>query len=166
MQTQIKILENLFYDKILLYQELVECLKEEREYLTEADMDILWEVSAKKQDIVLRIETIREKIIEMLSGVCIDHGMDLSSFSLSEALSFVPAQYRLQLRKLYLTLANLKEETRQRSLENKNFVKKSLDFLDELLGILTNASKDGTLYDGQGSLSGKSATNLLLHREV
>jgi len=166
MQTQIKMLENFFYDKILLYQELVEYLKKERDYLTKTDMDVLWEISAKKQDIVFRIETIREKILAALSELSVEHGMDVSSFSLAKVVSLIPSAQRVGLRKIYLTLVGLKTETRQLSRENKVFVEQSLDFLDELITVIAGSSGKKCLYDGGGSLNSKGHSNLLLYREV
>jgi len=101
MQKQIKMLENFFCDKILLYQELVEYLKKERDYLTKTDMDVLWEVSAKKQDIVFHIEIIREKILAALSELSVEHGMDVSSFSLAKVVSLIPSAQRVGLRKMW-----------------------------------------------------------------
>jgi hypothetical protein len=166
MQTQIKMLENFFYDKILLYQELVEYLKKERDYLTKTDMDVLWEISAKKQDIVFRIETIREKILAALTELSVEHGMDVSSFSLAKVVSLIPSTQRVGLRKIYLTLVGLKTQTRQLSAENKVFIEESLDFLDEIMSIIAGFRAGNSLYDGGGVVKTKGHSNLLFCREV
>jgi flagellar biosynthesis/type III secretory pathway chaperone len=166
MQTPIKTLEELFYQKIMLYQELADCLDQEREFLVKTDMDALWEISDKKQAIVTHIESVRGKILSTLSEASIDHGMNAGSFSLAKVLSLIPSEARAPFRKANLSLANLKAETRQRSQENKLFVEQSLDFLDELIGILTNTGKKNEVYSKGQVLPNKAQGNLLLHREV
>ena len=167
METRFERLEKLFFEKIILYQELVEALKEERNLLINTDMDALWEISEKKQAIVPRIEVVREKILKTLSQGAVTHQMDGASFSLSNVLSRIPRQERERFRKPYLSLVKLKAETRQRSQENKRFVEKSLDFLDELIGILACAGGSNDMYTNDGGISSnKSQANLLLHKEV
>jgi hypothetical protein len=92
--------------------------------------------------------------------------MDGASFSLTTVLSLIPKEQRERFRKPYLTLVNLKAETRQRSQENKRFVEKSLDFLDELIGILADAGKSNHTYTNGGVSSNTNQANLLLHKEV
>jgi hypothetical protein len=166
METRFKTLEKLFFEKILLYQELVGYLKEERKLLIETDMDALWEISEKKQTIVPRIEAVREKMLAILSEGAIDHQMDGASFSLTTVLSLIPHEERERFRKPYLSLVNLKAETSERNQENKRFVEKSLDFLDDLIGILASAGGSNDMYNNNGVSSNKSHANILLHKEV
>lgn len=166
MKAPIKTLEDLFYEKIMLYQDLVECLKQEREFLIKTDMDALWEISDKKQSIVPRIEAVREKALAALSEASIDHGMYVSSFSLATVLSLIPPVERKRFKKAYLSLVRLKTETRQRSRENKQFIEQSLDFLDQLISIIANGHTAEPLYNGCGSLDSNGPANLLLTREV
>ncbi len=166
METAIQALEALFYQKIMAYQELVECLKHEREVLAEADIDSLWEISDKKHSIVSRMEDLRGKILTALSEAAIDHRMDAVSFDLARVYSLIPSMHAERIKTAYLSLVNLKGEIRQRSQENKIFIKESLDFLDELIGIITGANKPKPLYDNGRSLTSKHHANVLLHREV
>lgn len=166
MQTPIQTLEDLFYEKIMLYQELVDCLSQEKDFLIKTDIDALWEISDKKLAVVKRIESVRGKILSTLSDASIDHGMDVTSFSLTSLLSLIPREARSPFRKAHLSLVGLKAEIRQRSQENKVFVEQSLDFLDELIGILTNAGGTNDVYTKGRILPNKTQGPVLLHREV
>ena len=166
MQTQIEILKNLFYEKIMLYRDLVECLRRERDLLIRTDIDALWEVSDRKQSIGARIGDVRGEILKALSDAAIDHDMDSSSFRLSTVLSLIPGRDRVGFKKPYLSLVSLKSETRQRSQENKLFIEQSLAFLDELITLIANTDQAESLYDKGGCLNSKGHKNLLLHREV
>ncbi|MBW2019135.1 MAG: flagellar protein FlgN [Deltaproteobacteria bacterium] len=166
MQAAIQTLENLFYEKILLYQDLVECLKRERSSLIKTDIDGLWEISDEKQALVSRIEAVRKRILEVLSEASIDHGMNVSLFRLANVLSLIPREHRGRFKKAYLSLVSLKGEIHQRSQENKLFIEESVRFLDELIGIIAGADQPKPVYNHARSLTSKGHTNLLLHKEV
>lgn len=166
MKTQVDTLETLFHEKIMLYQDLVECLRREREILIKNDIDALWEVSGKKESIVSRVEALRNKMLMVLSEAGIDHGMDVTSFDLARVFSLIDREQHNGLHKAYSSLVNLKGEIRRRSQENKLFVEECLDLLDDLIGILANTAKPGDVYDNNGVSRVKGQANLLLHREV
>jgi len=166
METTLNILEDLFHEKIMLYQELVKSLQRERALLKETDMDQLWDISMKKQSLVSRIETVRSRILETLSEASFDHDMDVASFSLATVLSLLPPGARDRLRTVYLSLMTLKTETRQRSQENKLFVEQRLDFLDELINIIANTDRAENVYDKSGTINGNGPANMLLSSEV
>jgi flagellar biosynthesis/type III secretory pathway chaperone len=166
MQTAIRTLENLFYEKILQYQDLVECLKKEHTVLIKTDMDGLWEIADEKQLIVSRIEALRSKILTALSEAAIDYPMDAVSFDLARVYSLIPSTHRERFKKPYLSLVGLKDDIQQRSQENRLFVEECLSFLDELMGIIADTGKQDAVYDNGRSSSNKKQANLLLHREV
>jgi flagellar biosynthesis/type III secretory pathway chaperone len=166
MQTAIQTLENLFYEKILLYQELAECLEKERNVLINTDMDGLWEIADEKQSIVSRMEALRSKILTALSEAAIDCHMDAVSFDLTRVYSLIPRMHRERFKKPYLSLVGLKDDIQRRSLENRLFIEECLSFLDELIGIIADTGKQDTVYDNGRSSRNKNQANLLLHREV
>ena len=166
MEAAFETLENLFYEKILLYQDLVECLKRERNSLMKTDIDGLWEISDEKQSIISRIETVRGKILAAMSQASIDHGMNVSLFRLANVFSLIPRVHRARFKKAYLFLLSLKGEIEQRSRENKLFIEESLNFLDELIGIISGADKPGPVYNNDRCLTSQPHANLLLHKEV
>ena len=166
MQTPIQTLENLFHEKILLYQDLVECLKKEHDVLINTDVDALWEIAHEKQSIAARIETLRGKMLTALSEAAIDHRTDAVSFDLAHVYSLIPRMHRERFKKAYLSLVNLKGEIRRRSQENRLFIDECLNFLDELIGIIADTGKRNDVYTNGRFSRNKGQANLLLHREV
>jgi flagellar biosynthesis/type III secretory pathway chaperone len=166
MKTSIQTLENLFHEKILLYQDLVECLKRERDVLINTDMDALWEIADQKQSAVSRIESVRGKILSALSEATVDHRMDAVSFDIARVYSLISHMHGERIKKPYLSLVNLKGEIQRRSQENRLFIEECLNFLDELIGIIADTGKPKDVYDNGRSLRNKGQANLLLHREV
>jgi len=166
MKTAIETLENLFYEKILLYQDLVECLKRERDVLINTDMDALWEIADQKQSVISRIEAVRDKILSALSEAAVVHRMDAVSFDLASVYSLIPNMHAERIKKSYLSLVNLKGEIQRRSQENRLFIEECLNFLDELIGIIADTGKQNAVYDNGRVSRKKDQANLLLHREV
>ena len=166
METAIQTLGDIFYEKTLLYQELVECLKKERDILVNTDIDALWEIADEKHSIVSCIETVRGKILTALSEASIDHRMDGASFDLAHVYSLVPRVHGERLKKSYLSLVSLKGEIQRRSQENRLFIEDCLNFLDDLIGTIANTGEQEFAYDNGRVSARKGQANLLLHKEV
>jgi flagellar biosynthesis/type III secretory pathway chaperone len=158
-------IECLFQEKLLLYRDLLEVLKQERKRILDTDVDSLWEISRKKQEIAGKIEGLRREVLAILTEASIDHDMDGSSFQVPKILSLVPEKIGLGLKNLNLSLTAIKGEINNRVKENKRLVEECLDMLDELIGIIANAGRAESVYD-KGRPPANTKTNLLLHKEV
>lgn len=166
MQETIDSLERLFHEKILLYQDIKECLKRERDCLLRTDIDGLWQIAEEKHSIVSGIEGVRGRIMALLSGASTGDGMSESSFIQGDLFSLIPKEHRGRFKMAYLSLAALKDEIRQMGLENRLFIQESLDFMDELIAMLAGVDKIRPTYNNSRSLECRGHANLLLHREV
>lgn len=82
-------LENLIYEKIILYNDLLHCLERERETLIKIDMDNLWDISKEKEEICSKINAVRQEIISTLGLK-----MDPKDFLPSRILDVIPKARR------------------------------------------------------------------------
>ena len=158
-------IETLFHDKILLYNDLLEVLDWEKKSILNLDVDALWKISDQKKKLSIKIEAVRQSILNVLTDASIPHDMDLVSFQTSKVLGMMPEPIRERLGKAHVTLVSLKNEIRGRLEENKRFVGEYLDVLDELIGIITGNGSTGPIY-GRRPHPEKFNTNLLLHKAV
>ncbi len=160
-------IETLFHEKILLYGDLLDVLEQEKKSITEIDIEGLWGISEKKQQIASKIEDIRKKIIHTLKDASPSHGMDVDEdqFEISRILSVVPSEIAERLKKVHVTLISLKNNIQVLLSENKRFVGEYLNVLDDLIGIITDSGSPGEIY-GKDRCSGRLNSQLLLHREV
>ncbi|MBW1698327.1 MAG: flagellar export chaperone FlgN [Deltaproteobacteria bacterium] len=158
-------IETLFHEKILLYRDLLETLKQEKESIFKIDVDALWRISDKKQRIASEIEGVRRKILDQLAKASIPHGMDVTTFQVGKILSVLPDTLSQRLRKAHVTLVSLKNEVQNRLEENKGYVGEYLSVLDELIGIITDAGTPKPVY-GKNRCPEALTTNLFLHKEV
>ena len=156
----IESLEKFFYQKIMLYDDLLDCFKKERESLINVDLDKLWAISKEKEAICSKITSIREEIISAASP-----GIDQKSFNLNQILDVIPAKNRDKFQKLYQALMKSENEIEVLRKENAIFIDDSLRFLDEMISIITGDTKSKTMYDDKCHLS-RSGANILLSREA
>ena len=156
----IQSLEKLFFKKIMLYNDLLHCFKEERESLINIDLDNLWNISKEKEELCSKIESIRKEIIST-----VNLGIDEESFNPNQILDVIPGKSKAKFQKLYLTLIKLKTEIEVLRKENMIFIDDSLRFLDEMISIITGEETSKIMYNDKCHLS-QSGTNILLSREV
>ncbi|MBW2036816.1 MAG: flagellar export chaperone FlgN [Deltaproteobacteria bacterium] len=166
MDETMEVLKGLFHEKMLLYQELVACLKREHRALFSIDVDTLWKIAEEKESVVSEIEGIRGRILSVLSEASIVHGMDTFSFDLMRVYSLIPGIYRGSFKNVCLSIARLGNEARTHSRENRLFIEECLGFLDDLIAVIADTGRPGGVYDNGDFSGNKGQVNLLLHREV
>lgn len=156
----LKSLEELFYQKIMLYHDLLSCFKEEREALVNIEMEKLWAISREKEELGQKIASTREEIISLL-GLDID----IQAFNADHIFKTIPDSKRPQFQKLTMAIIKLKDEIGVLRKENMNFIDDSLTFLDEMISILTGNGKQKETYNVKCRLD-KTRHTMLLDREV
>ena len=156
----IQSLERLFYQKIVLYNDLLDCFKNERESLINIDLDKLWSISKEKEEICSKINSIQHEIISILNPE-----IDQKSFSPKHILHLIPGKDRAKFQKLDMTLLKLKAELEVLRKENMIFINDSLQFLDEMMSIIVGETKSQIMYNDRCHIS-KSGTKILLSREA
>jgi len=153
-------LEKLFYKKIMLHNDLFHCLKKEKQSLINIDMDKLWPISQEKEKLCAKIESIRREITSVVS-----QRTDKRTFDLNTIMGLIPMKNRAAFEKLYLRLIKLRRDNEALRKENKILIDDSLQFLDEMLLILTGRTKNSMVYNKKCDLK-KIDINILPGREV
>jgi len=156
----VALIEKNFYEKIMLYNDLLHCFRQESESLLNIDLDKLWGISKEKEEICANISTARHNVMAAV-------GMqgDQKSFDLNRIMDLIPRECKAEFQKLYLRLIKLKSEIEVLRKENMIFVNNSLQFLDEIMAIITGESGSGMNYNDKCHVS-KSGSHLFLNREV
>ena len=159
-ENTIQLLEKLFFTKIMLYHDLLDFFNKEKESLINVDLDNLWNISKEKEEICLKIQSIQQEIISTVNP-----GMEQQPFSLNQILNMIPGDRRALFQKEYLALMKLKNEIKALRKENIILVDDSLQFLDEMISVITGECKSSIMYNDKCHLS-QPGTNLLLSREA
>jgi flagellar biosynthesis/type III secretory pathway chaperone len=155
----------LFQEKLLLYQELAELMKQEKKQIVGADVASLWKMSEKKQRLAEDIEKNRSRILDAATAVSIDHGMTPRSFQAFRFLSLLPAEQRRRLSGAASLLLTLKKEIRTISVESKQYIESKLGMIDELISIMTGREHRSRGY-GATSIDTRSGSPMLFQKEV
>lgn len=156
----VQMIENLFYQKILLYNDLLHCFKEERASLVQIDVDKLWPIAKEKEDLCDRIESIRQTIA---SAVFPDE--ERRPFHADEVIQRMPHEYRDKFRQLSIRLTELKREIDMIRKESKVFIEESLTFLDEMIAVISGKTQSRATYNHKCGFK-RSHSSFLLNREV
>jgi len=157
---RVQLLKDLFHKKIILSNDLLHCLNRERESLINMDLDSLWSISKEKEDICSKIESIREEIFSALNP-----GIDQRFLTSHHILELLPEEHKATFRKLFQTLVKLKGEIEVIRKENMIFIDDSLQFLDEMISILTGKTTSKMVYNDRCHWR-RSGANVLLSREA
>ena len=134
MGTEIRLHPDVQENRIALLNDLLECLKREREILTDLDVQDLWTVVEEKQGILQALEALPSRGPGMRS-----HG---ESGEAEPNVVEDPASTR--------TIDRLKGEIRERARENAEFIQDSLQFVDELVGLIAGVPMDNGVYGPNG----------------
>lgn len=166
MESSADRIANLINDKILLFKDLVEILKDEKNSIVDIDVDSLWAFSEKKQKIASKIENIRKEILEILTDEKIHHDMELSSFRLSKVLDLIPSETKERLTQANVTIILLKKEVNHLATENKKFIQEYLGVMDELIGTISNVGDPPPVYGKTKYAGKKKRSSYMLNTEV
>jgi hypothetical protein len=153
-------IEKLFYKKIMLYNDLLYCFEEERKYLIRIDLNKLWGLSKEKDEICAQIKSIRREM-----SVAVNLENDPDAFSLNLVMDLIPEKYTDKFKKLYLRILKLKGEIEILRKQNILYIDDSLEFLDEMISIITGETDSGYIYNDRCHFN-KSGSRSFLAREV
>ena len=156
----IGLVETLLFKKIMLYNDLLHYFKEERESLISIDVDKLWRISKEKEKVCSEIISTRQEIISAV-GSKEDH----QSFNLNRIMECIPGKHKTDFQKLYLRILKLKGEIEVLRIQNMTVIDDSLDFMDEIISIITGETESRIIYNDKCRFS-KSGPNLFLNREI
>ncbi|MFC1822935.1 flagellar export chaperone FlgN [Thermodesulfobacteriota bacterium] len=144
-------IEGLDRHKILLLQDLLHCLKQERENLINLDLDCLWEVMEEKNRLLTAIAENEAQLEKMRNEVS-------RNGEKPDAESLIPGS-------LSLKIHNLQGKIRTRVKGNVAFIQESLEFFDEIISIFTMGGRVEHSY-GHLTKNQKEFSPLIYHREV
>ncbi len=153
-------IEKLFYKKIMLYNDLLHCFEEERRSLIRIDLNKLWRLSKEKDEYCAQIKSIRR---EMSVAVNLDNEQD--AFNLNLVMDHIPGKYTDKFKKLYLRILKLKGEIEILRKQNILYIDDSLEFLDEMISIITGETDSRYIYNDRCHFN-KSGSRSFLTGEV
>lgn len=157
---KIQALEALFMKKIALYSELQDCLEKERNYLIQMDLDNLWKISQQKDSLCAVLASTREELL-----VILNRDKTEPFPGMSEINAMLPKERKFFFQDLFYSVSTLKNEVESFRKENVRYVEDSLQFIDEMIEIITGETHNSDVYDRKCRFK-KMENTLLLRGEV
>jgi FlgN protein len=154
------VIEKFFYEKIMLYNDLLHCFEAERKALIDIDINRLWDLSKEKDEICETIKSIRMAILASLHPAD-----DQESFHLNRIMDVIPKKQKDKFEKLYLKILKIKGEIEILRKQNILYIDDSLNFMDEMISILSGEDESGFIYNDRCHYS-PSGPHQFLNREV
>jgi len=160
-------LENMFQEKLLLFKELEKILEQEKNYIVDMDVDSLWKVTERKNQIALEIEQIREGILDLIEKNNITLNMGPKFLSLSYVINSLPfsAKLKLNLKKIKVQLDTVKEELTSLASENKRYADEYLSVINDIFSTITGSENQGQ-YTNSGRVLKDKTEKYLVRAEV
>jgi hypothetical protein len=152
-------------DKKSLYLRLLSALEEEREILKRSDLDALWKMNDKKNEIASDIESARKNIIKVFTGSGIKNKLTVKNFDFDEFLTLIEGEddYK-DLLKSSMELKVIKTNVYNAQSVNRQFVDEYLQMLEELVSVIANNGFNRT-YSRKNAYPAKSG-GLILNQEA
>ena len=153
-------IEKLFYKKIMLYNDLLYCFEEERKSLISIDINKLWKLSKEKDEICAQLKSIRREM-----SVAVNLEDKPNAYNLRLIMDLIPGKCADKFKKLYLRILKLKGEIEILRKQNILYIDDSLEFMDEMISILTGENESRSIYNDRCHFK-PSGPRLFLNREV
>ncbi len=160
-------IEKMLNEKLSLYRQMNDLLKEEREFIANIDVDSLWKSAEQKKQIGRDIEKIRYDILSCLTEKLGFSDMDIRSFSVSHLIRTLPIsnENKKRFRQMKLAIEAEKNELQQAAQDNKKYVREYLLVIDDIMSVAVDRP-DQAQYSYGGIMSNAKASNCLIHAEV
>ncbi len=156
--TIIQSIRKMIEKKISLYHDLLRCFQEERTALLQVDVTALWHISSEKDALCSEISLLRKEITTAAAP-----WIQLDPFDLNALFPVVPKAHYSSLNRAGQVLVRLKREIEGLRRHNMIFMNDSLQFLDDMMAIISRAGKSGapTVYNRRCSLNQGKSMHLL-----
>lgn len=151
MNSSFKEINKAYERKLSLLQELLDCLKRERENLIELNLEAIWALMEEKQGVLEAIEETGKEIERIRENTPPE---TTESGKVQSMLVSFSAK-----------INKLKEEIRVRVKENVEFIQDTLGFFDELISIFISGARPEPAYNPIRR-SKHESPSLIYHREV
>jgi flagellar biosynthesis/type III secretory pathway chaperone len=154
-------MEALMAEKERCLSDLIGCFEDERRFLLKVDLDALAGVSRRKEAVAMTLSALNDKIRCTARSESPDIGVEPRQVADGELKS----SRRSHFEHLQLKLKGLERDVALRRMENRAIINESIEFLDDLLAILTGNDAKKETYDQTRRVRPKKQP-LLIHREV
>ncbi len=151
-------IEEMIENKISLYHDLRRFFNEEHSALIHVDVTALWQISSEKESLCLEIMRLRQDITSAAAPY-----VQLKPFDLKTLFTVIPRERLGSFHILNQRFERLKKEIEDLRKHNMVFINDSLEFLDNMMSIISRVGKSEApvVYNRRCSLNHGKTTRIL-----
>lgn len=160
-------IENIVQEKLLLYETLKKVLVQEKKCIIDMDVDFLWEIAERKNQLVAEVQNARERMLSLLREHHVRLETDSKSFNLYQIIKSLPfsKKFKSDLKKYKIKLDLIKQELSTTASENRRYVNEHLSVINGIFATIVNS--EGTdQYTPSGLILNNSSVKRLIAEEV
>jgi hypothetical protein len=169
LENDLNELYQLLEQEISRYQQLIEVLKKESEYLREDSTDSLMKTVKEIEYHTEMILSLEDTIKKWIGKILSRFGKEEVEQTFSALLLVLPSSYHRQISSYQRTLSRLKGWVKQINDRNKAFIREYLTFWADLVSMLINPVVESQSYLYHGSIGNRKSfapLPIALNREV
>ncbi len=156
-------LEKLFLEMLGSFNTLKAVCEQEKNSLSDIDIDTLWKTVAQKKTLTAQLQNIRENVFSLLEQNSIMAHHQSQTTPLSEIITALPLplKTKAELKQTVIRINIIKEEIKAIALENTQFTNEALSVAKGMIAMLTGAG-NMPQYSRMGQINGSHPTDRYL----
>ena len=160
-------IKDFFQEKMQLYQTLKKVLEQEKKCIFDIDVEFLWDISERKNQLVTQIQSLRESLSALLEDHHISIPENRMALDFSQIIKSLPfdEEIKSQLKKEKVKLDLLKSEISDLAKENRRYVNEHLSIISDIFSTVVNSGNNDQ-YNPFGKISNNASAKRLIREEV
>jgi hypothetical protein len=156
-QDDVQWIEERIEKKKQLYQKLRDCFDKEREALIQVEIDALWKISSEKDAVCMEISQVKKELADAAVSWC------PPPFDLNRFYARLPRTGRQTFSRSVRAITVLKKEIDMMRQHNMAFMNESLQFMDQVMVLLSGGGKNHgpAVYNRQCSFNSRKPVRFL-----
>lgn len=142
----------------------LDLLRRQKEYLLANRIDDFRATVSQQEELMEEIRTLEEKRVAKVREIAASTGLKEDEVTLTRLIEITLGDVSAELKDLKKELSQLVERIRKMSRINALLIKRSLNFIQQSIGWMIDASDITQVYDPNGRATRQTGTNLMVNK--
>ncbi len=139
-------------------------LNQQKKFLLADQIEQFQETVHRQEELILEIKKLEEQRIAKVKEVASAQGMSEDEITLTHLIEITLGDVSEELKMLKESLSQLVEKIQRANRVNEMLVKRSLNFIQQNIGWMIDASDVSQVYDPKGQSARQKGTNIMVNK--